>query len=76
MVDVAGGVLANDDEQPAALLTATADMMPLNGALSLGPDGAFTYEPDPGFEGQDFFTYFVVANLAPPPRQVTYRDPR
>ena len=25
--------------------------------IDLAPDGAFTYEPDPGFAGHDLFTY-------------------
>ena len=30
---------------------------PANGTLSLNPDGSFTYDPDPGFNGTDSFTF-------------------
>jgi len=33
---------------------------PASGSLILGGDGAFTYTPDPGFEGQDSFTYTLI----------------
>ncbi len=59
----APGVLANDtdvDHDPlSAVLFAGAD----NGALTLNPDGSFTYTPDPGFEGVDTFYYTASDGL-------------
>jgi FtsP/CotA-like multicopper oxidase with cupredoxin domain len=65
-VNAASGVLANDtgpagagDPLPAgseaSLVTGTG-----SGALALNPDGSFTYEPLPDFNGQDSFTYRVI----------------
>src|SRR5690606_9641709 len=34
---------------------------PQHGQLDVFPDGAFTYTPDPGFQGTDRFTYRSVA---------------
>jgi predicted extracellular nuclease len=33
---------------------------PIN-AIRAGPDGSFTYIPDPGFLGVDYFTYDLIA---------------
>ncbi len=56
---LSGNVMANDDlgDAPASIDTHT---LPANGGLSLGPDGAFTYSPDSGFEGSDSFTYRIA----------------
>lgn len=60
-VDVAlnGNVMDNDDEGdgPASIESNT---LPSNGGLSLAVDGAFTYTPDPTFEGQDSFNYRLI----------------
>lgn len=49
------GVLTNDtSSQP---LTAAVVNSPLHGALSLAPNGSFTYTPAPGYFGDDRFTY-------------------
>jgi VCBS repeat-containing protein len=53
----APGVLANDRDPVGGLLSAVLVVNPLNGTLTLGPDGSFTYVPDPGFTGNDGFTY-------------------
>ena len=47
------GVLANDD----GATTAIVDEEPVNGTLTLGVDGSFTYTPAANFNGADFFTY-------------------
>ncbi|HER07986.1 MAG TPA: T9SS type A sorting domain-containing protein [Bacteroides sp.] len=31
----------------------------VNGSLYLHPDGGFSYTPDPGFRGEDFFMYYL-----------------
>jgi len=60
-VSTATGVLANDIDidLPGDSLTVTVDGAPLYGLLSLAEDGSFVYTPDPGFSGEDSFTYDV-----------------
>jgi hypothetical protein len=59
MVNVADGVLSNDTDVEGDTLTvdnpgaASAG----NGTVSLAADGSFSYTPDPGFAGNDTFTY-------------------
>lgn len=53
----APGVLANDGDVNGNSLSAVLETPPRNGSLSLGTDGAFRYEPDPDFVGDDSFTY-------------------
>lgn len=57
---VASGVLANDtDEDPtdAGNLTAVLETDATHGTVALNPDGTFTYDPDPQYDGPDSFTY-------------------
>jgi VCBS repeat-containing protein len=53
----APGVLDNDTDGDGDTLTAVLDTTPSHGSLSLNANGSFTYTPDPGFEGNDTFTY-------------------
>lgn len=53
----APGVLGNDDDADADQLTASLVAGTSSGTVDLDPDGRFTYDPDPGFSGQDSFTY-------------------
>ncbi len=53
----APGVLANDTDPEGDPLTAQIFTLPSNGSLTLNLDGSFTYTPDLGFTGQDFFSY-------------------
>ena len=53
----APGVLGNDSDPENDPLTAALAAGPAHGALTLNPDGAFTYTPVPGFSGEDAFTY-------------------
>jgi hypothetical protein len=53
----APGVLANDTDPLNSPLTAVLVSGPSNGTLTLNPDGSFSYAPDPGFTGNDSFTY-------------------
>ncbi len=53
----APGVLGNDSDADGDALTAVLDSGPNNGALTLNPDGSFTYTPNSGFVGDDSFTY-------------------
>jgi hypothetical protein len=58
-VPLDGNVMDNDDpgDGPASIASNT---LPANGSLSLAVNGVFTYTPDPGFEGDDDFTYRIV----------------
>ncbi|MBS0126729.1 Ig-like domain-containing protein [Thetidibacter halocola] len=58
-VPLAGDVLANDSDPEGDPLTAAVLSGPVNGTLSLNPDGTFDYTPNPGFDGSDGFTYTV-----------------
>ena len=53
----APGVLGNDTDPENDPLTAVKDDDPSHGTLSLNSDGGFTYTPDPGYDGDDTFTY-------------------
>jgi ELWxxDGT repeat protein/VCBS repeat-containing protein len=54
----AQGVLTNDtDPNVGQVLSASLVTNPLQGALSLNPDGSFTYTPNIGATGTDRFTY-------------------
>jgi VCBS repeat-containing protein len=53
----AAGVLANDTDPDGDPLTAALVGPPAHGTVSLFPDGSFVYNPDPGFVGDDTFTY-------------------
>ncbi len=57
-VDAAHGVLANDTDADADLLTASLLGSPLvNGVLTFNSDGSFTYVPNAGVFGTINFTY-------------------
>ncbi|HKY45103.1 MAG TPA: Ig-like domain-containing protein, partial [Pyrinomonadaceae bacterium] len=57
----APGVLANDQDfdgvGPALNVTAGTFLSAQGGNVTLNADGSFTYNPAPGFEGSDSFTY-------------------
>ncbi len=59
LVVVAPGVLANDSDADGDPLKASVNLggLPQHGAITLEPDGGFTYTPEPGFVGLDGFTY-------------------
>lgn len=56
-VEPSDGVLANDEDINGDRLTANLVTGPRNGFVLFFEDGAFTYEPAPNFNGQDFFVY-------------------
>ncbi len=58
-IDAVHGVLANDSDPDNDTLSAWLDVGPTNGILELASDGSFTYTPNPGFLGEDSFTYIV-----------------
>ena len=53
----APGVLANDRDADHDPLTIQQVSSPINGNVTLNPDGSFTYVPNSGFVGNDAFTY-------------------
>ena len=53
----ASGVLANDTDPDGDALTAVLITPPASGALTLNPNGGFTYAPPAGFTGPANFTY-------------------
>jgi ELWxxDGT repeat protein/VCBS repeat-containing protein len=59
-VNIANGVLANDDDEGGPLTAAVVDQ-PDNGTLVLNADGSFTYTPDENFFGTDTFTYRALS---------------
>ncbi|MEM7476835.1 MAG: Ig-like domain-containing protein [Planctomycetota bacterium] len=70
------GVLANDLDIDGDSLTALEFLGPRHGELELRPDGTFSYQPNPGFVGQDGFLYQVddgssASNFAAVTIQVT-----
>ena len=50
-------VLANDTDADGTTLVAELVTQPAHGAVTLAPNGDFSYVPDAGFVGQDSFTY-------------------
>ncbi|MBE9101349.1 tandem-95 repeat protein [Vacuolonema iberomarrocanum] len=56
-VPVANGVLDNDTDIDGETLTAVLVDDVGSGALTLNPDGSFTYTPNANFNGTDRFTY-------------------
>ena len=53
----APGVLGNDTDADDDTLTAVDATDPAHGTVELDANGAFRYEPDPGYSGPDSFTY-------------------
>jgi CSLREA domain-containing protein len=51
------GVLGNDTDADADLLTATLVSGPAHGVLSLNANGSFSYTPNPSYTGPDNFSY-------------------
>jgi VCBS repeat-containing protein len=51
------GVLANDDDTPEDVLTASLVAGADRGTVTVAPDGGFTYTPEPNYTGPDTFTY-------------------
>ncbi|MBI4565817.1 MAG: tandem-95 repeat protein [Planctomycetes bacterium] len=55
----APGVLSNDVDPDAEILTPSVVSGPLHGTVTLNADGSFTYTPEPDFNGMDQFDYEV-----------------
>ncbi|MDV4343621.1 tandem-95 repeat protein [Methanoculleus sp. YWC-01] len=59
----APGVLENDNDPDGDTLTASLVASTTNGTLALNPDGSFAYTPNPGWSGNDTFTYAANDSL-------------
>jgi lysophospholipase L1-like esterase len=57
LVVPAVGVLTNDSDPDGSTVLAVLDSPPGNGALTLNPNGSFTYTPTSGYVGLDSFSY-------------------
>jgi hypothetical protein len=67
----APGVLANDYDPDGDPITAVSPTQPANGFVILRADGSLDYTPDPGFSGDDVFTYKASdGSLTSTPAQV------
>jgi VCBS repeat-containing protein len=53
----APGLLANDTDANDDLREAVIESLPSHGALTLSPDGSFSYQPEANYHGADSFTY-------------------
>jgi large repetitive protein len=63
---VSGTALSGDsDPDPAATLSVTANTQPAHGAVTMNPNGAFTYTPNPGYSGTDTFQATIAGSTAP-----------
>ena len=60
-------VLANDFDPQGDPFTITPGSVttPANGTVTVNPDGTITYTPNPGFIGEDTFTYTICDNGNP-----------
>ena len=54
------GVLRNDSDVEDEVLQASLVTQPTNGTMSLSDQGAFTYQPNNGFTGEDTFQYAAI----------------
>jgi hypothetical protein len=66
VVVAAPGVLGNDTDYDGDILIAALASPPTSGGVTLNPDGSFTYTPNPGFVGNDSFSYTADDGLHPP----------
>ncbi|MFN7015522.1 MAG: Ig-like domain-containing protein, partial [Bacteroidia bacterium] len=60
-------VLSNDfdPDNNTFVITPGSVTDPANGTVVVNPDGTITYTPDPGYEGEDTFTYQICDNGSP-----------
>lgn len=64
---VSGKLGTNDfDLDSNLLLYSSISVPPINGTVVLGPDGSYTYSPNPNFTGTDVFEYLVCDGFVAP----------
>lgn len=56
---ITGNVLANDSDSDGDRLLVSRSTDPSHGTLTVSDDGNFSYQPDDGFTGVDYFQYEV-----------------
>lgn len=56
-VAAADGLLVNDEATDRGLLSASLDVPPEHGAVTISADGSFTYSAEAGYSGTDTFVY-------------------
>jgi gliding motility-associated-like protein len=59
---ISGRLGANDSDPNGDPLTFSVGTKPTHGTVVINSDGTYTYTPDPGFIGNDQFTYVVCDN--------------
>ena len=66
-VSVDGNILVNDADPDGdnIILNVTPISGPLNGSVTVAPDGSITYTPAPGFLGEDVFVYEICDDGTP-----------
>ncbi|MCF8459258.1 MAG: tandem-95 repeat protein [Flavobacteriales bacterium] len=66
-VPVSGNVTTNDWDPDGDNLTVTTTPLigPSHGSVILNPNGSYTYTPNPGFNGEDSFTYVTCDDGVP-----------
>lgn len=72
------GVLVNDTSTASGSWTVAVETAPSFGTVVLDPSGGFVYAPNPGFSGQDSFTYRsmnLVGPSAPATVSITVAPP-
>ncbi|MCB9190683.1 MAG: tandem-95 repeat protein [Flavobacteriales bacterium] len=62
---VDGNVITNDYDPDGDNISVTLLSTPPNGSVSLNPNGTYTYTPNPGFDGEDVFTYILCDDGVP-----------
>ena len=55
----ANGVLGNDTDPENDPLTVTTHTQPVNGTVTVNPDGSLSYTPNANYNGVDTFTYTI-----------------
>lgn len=58
----------------ASSTSATLLVQPLHGTVAMDDNGSFSYRPQEGFEGQDFFIYEICNEAGDCEQAVTYVD--
>ena len=67
-------VIANDTDADGEKLRPQVETLPQHGTLELHENGTYTYTPDPGFAGEDRFTYRAADSMfVSDPAMVTLR---
>ncbi|MBI1287084.1 MAG: tandem-95 repeat protein [Flavobacteriales bacterium] len=64
---VSGNVATNDSDPDGDNLTVNTTLVsgPSNGTVTMNPDGSYTYTPNPGYVGEDTFTYEICDDGIP-----------